>query len=66
MKNKDLISLLQTMPPEAETYIEMIDGCASVNTVDNIQVGEGPDAPTVIVLHTPHFYKFVKSTGWCD
>ena len=66
MKNKDVIARLQQMPPEAETFIEMIDGCAAVNAVDNIAVGEGPDAPTVIVFHTPHFYKFVKATGWAD
>lgn len=66
MKNQELIARLQQLPQDAETYIEMIDGCAVVNSVDHIQVGEGQNAPEVIILHTPHFYKFCKSTGWCE
>lgn len=66
MKNKDLIARLQQLPPDAETYIEMIDNCAVVNSVDCIQVGEGQGAPNVVVLRTPHFYKFCKATGWCE
>lgn len=66
MKNKDVIARLQQLPPDAETYIEMIDNSAVVNSVDCIQVGEGQDAPNVVVLHTPHFYKFCKATGWCE
>lgn len=66
MKNKDLIARLQQLPPDAETYIEMIDNSAVVNSVDCIQVGEGQCAPNVVVLRTPHFYKFCKATGWCE
>lgn len=66
MKTSELILRLQQLPPDAETYIEMIDNSAVVNNVDLIQVGEGPDAPVVVVLRTPHFYKFCKATGWCE
>ncbi len=66
MKTKDLIQRLQQMPQDADTYIEMIDNSAVVNGVDCIQVGEGQDAPEVVVLRTPHFYKFCKATGWCE
>lgn len=66
MKTSEVIQRLQQLPPDAETYIEMIDNSAVVNNVDLIQVGEGPDAPVVVVLRTPHFYKFCKATGWCE
>lgn len=66
MKTQELIQRLQQLPPDAETYIEMIDNCAVVNSVDLIQIGEGQDAPNVVVLRTPHFYKFCKATGWCE
>lgn len=66
MKTSELIQRLLQMPQDAETYIEMIDNSAVVNGVDCIQVGEGQDAPQVVVLRTPHFYKFCKATGWCE